>query len=222
MQGLERSRPSGPTDRYREIFSLVNSGIAVYRAVDGGENFVFADLNPAAQSIDRIGWAEVRDRLVTDAFPGVAEFGLLDVLRRVWRTGIPETLPLSLYSDGRIAGWRENRVFRLPSGEVAAIYDDRTREMTIEAAQARHARLEAELTYRLDTRRDAVEATAKAPRAVQGLTSPDELRRLNLEHFRQVLERTSDPVERFRIEAMIEEEQAKPDSAYPAALGLQT
>ena len=42
-----------------------------------------------------------------------------------------------------------------------------------------------------------------------------ELRRVNVEHFRKLLDRTSDPAERARLEALIAEELAKPDSAYP-------
>jgi hypothetical protein len=48
------------------------------------------------------------------------------------------------------------------------------------------------------------------------MTTPEELRRMNVAHFERVLERTSDPAERARIERFIEEERAKADSAYPA------
>lgn len=46
--------------------------------------------------------------------------------------------------------------------------------------------------------------------------SPTELRRLNVEHLQRVLDRTADPQERARIERLVDEERAKPDSAYPA------
>ncbi|HKK49605.1 MAG TPA: response regulator, partial [Alkalispirochaeta sp.] len=59
-------------------------------------------------------------------FPGVREIGLLEALQRVARTGHPEQLPLSKYEDDSITGWRENRVFRLSSGEIVAVYDDLT------------------------------------------------------------------------------------------------
>ena len=51
-------------------------------------------------------------------------------------------------------------------------------------------------------------------RAAFGPMGP-ELRRMNVEHFRKLLDRTSDPAERARLEALIAEELAKPDSAYP-------
>jgi hypothetical protein len=47
------------------------------------------------------------------------------------------------------------------------------------------------------------------------MTTPNELRRMNIEHFEHVLERTADPEERARIERLMEEERAKTDSAYP-------
>ena len=75
-------------------------------------------------------------RRVTDVFPGVEAFGLLDVFRRVWRTGRPEQLPVSLYQDERISGWRENYVYKLPSGEVVAAYRDVTEHKQAEEALA--------------------------------------------------------------------------------------
>ncbi|RIA47687.1 PAS domain-containing protein [Dichotomicrobium thermohalophilum] len=117
---------------YGEFFRHISSGIAVYTAVSDGHDFVFVDVNPAAERIDGISRADVVGRRVTEVFPGVAEFGLVDVLRRVWRTGAAERHPVTLYCDDRISGWRENEIFRLPGGEVVAIYEDRTREIEAE------------------------------------------------------------------------------------------
>lgn len=47
------------------------------------------------------------------------------------------------------------------------------------------------------------------------MTTPNELKRMNIEHFEQILARTSDPQERARIEQLIEEERVKADCAYP-------
>jgi len=63
---------------------------------------------------------------VTEVFPGVEEFRILDVFRRVWGTGKPEHYPSTIYQDDRIQGWRENYVYRLRSGEVVAVYEDVT------------------------------------------------------------------------------------------------
>ena len=46
--------------------------------------------------------------------------------------------------------------------------------------------------------------------------SPAELKKLNIDHFQRVLDRTTDLDERAKIEGFIVEERAKAHSAYPA------
>ena len=55
------------------------------------------------------------------------------MLKRVWATGQPETMPTSFYQDDRIQGYRENLVYKLPTGEVVALYADKTQEKLTEA-----------------------------------------------------------------------------------------
>ena len=43
---------------------------------------------------------------------------------------------MSIYKDQRISGWRENFVYKLPSGELVAVYSDETERK--EAEQALH------------------------------------------------------------------------------------
>ena len=114
-------------ERFRELFSRMPSGVAIYRAVDDGEDFVFTDFNPAAEAIEHIPKEEVIGRRVTDVFPGVKNFGIFSVFQKVWKTGTPEFFPAAIYRNSHDPGsWRENWVFRLPSGEVVAIYHDIT------------------------------------------------------------------------------------------------
>ena len=117
-------RESG--NRFRELFDNMKSGVAVYEAVDGGNDFVLRDFNRAAEETEQISKADVVGRSVLQVFPAVKEFGLFEVLQSVWKDGIPRHHPVSQYKDGRIEGWRENYLYKLPSGEVVAIYDDVT------------------------------------------------------------------------------------------------
>ena len=110
--------------KFKALFENVSSGVAIYEARNDGEDFVFVDFNPAAEEIDQIKKQDLIGKSVAQVFPGVKEFGLFDVFRRVYRTGTPEHHPISTYKDNRIAGWRENYVYRLPSGRIVAIYDD--------------------------------------------------------------------------------------------------
>jgi len=110
--------------KFKALFDNVSSGVAIYEARNDGEDFVFVDFNAAAEEIDQIKKEELVGKSVAEVFPGVKEFGLFDVFRRVYKTGTPEHHPVSVYKDERIAGWRENYVYRLPSGQIVAIYDD--------------------------------------------------------------------------------------------------
>ena len=130
--------------RYRELAEGISNGVAVYEAVDDGEDFEFLDLNRAGEIMENVNRGDVIGRRVTEVFPGVREMGLLDVLKRVWRTGTSENQPLSRYKDDRIAGWRENYVYRLPTGEIVAVYDDVT-----EKKQAEEGLKRSEARYRL-------------------------------------------------------------------------
>jgi len=115
---------SDQEERYRGIFDRVPYGIAVYRAIDDGADFVFTEFNVAGEQLEQVKKDDLVGHRVTKKFPGVTEFGLLEVLRRVWKTGKPELLPMKKYQDTRIQEWRENQVFKLPSGEVAAMYSE--------------------------------------------------------------------------------------------------
>ena len=104
----------------------MKSGVAVYKAVEDGKYFEFVDLNRGAEIIENIDKNELIGKRVTKVFPGIKEFGLLQVFRTVWNTGTPQSHPVSQYKDKQIESWRENFVYRLPSGEIVAIYDDVT------------------------------------------------------------------------------------------------
>ncbi|HEX5363170.1 MAG TPA: ATP-binding protein, partial [Gallionella sp.] len=120
--------------RLDELFENMSSGVAVYRVSADGETFSFSGLNRAAEKFDNSLREDLLGKNVVDVFPGIVELGLLEVFKRVWKTGIPERYPLSFYHDGRISGWRDNFVYKLPSGEIVAIYDDVTERMQAQLA----------------------------------------------------------------------------------------
>jgi PAS domain S-box-containing protein len=112
--------------RFRELFDNMSSGVAVYEAVDDGQDFVFRDFNRAGERIEKIAREALNGKSVLEMFPGVKDFGLFEAFQRVWQSGEPAHHPITLYKDNRIVGWRENYVYKLPSGEIVAVYDDVT------------------------------------------------------------------------------------------------
>jgi PAS domain S-box-containing protein len=121
-------------ERYRAMFENLRSGVAVYEAVDGGRNFLFKEFNPAAEHINCKERSAVLGRLVTEVFPGIAKFGLLDVLRDVFENGGYRNHPVNKYEDGKVSFWAENQVYKLPTGEVVAVHDDITKRKRLEEA----------------------------------------------------------------------------------------
>ncbi|HPQ54666.1 MAG TPA: PAS domain S-box protein [Spirochaetota bacterium] len=111
-------------ERFQQLFDNMADGVAIYRAVDDGNDFIFVDINKRGQELSSVERDSVVGHPVTKIFPGVRDIGLLDVFRRVYLSGTAETLPLVKYEDGRIDEWVENYVFRLPSGLIAALYTD--------------------------------------------------------------------------------------------------
>ncbi|MGC8827222.1 MAG: PAS domain-containing hybrid sensor histidine kinase/response regulator [Anaerolineae bacterium] len=132
--------------RYRALFDYIRSPVAVYRAVDDGKDFIIVDFNRAAERTEKVQREHIIGRSVREVFPGVEDFGLFEVFQRVYRTGKPELYGAGFYQDGRIAGWRENYVYKLPTGEVVAAYEDLTQRK-----EAEHAWREAEQRLRLIT-----------------------------------------------------------------------
>lgn len=134
---IEKDIPKGGVlmkneGRCKEIIQNTASCIAVYEPIEDGENFVFIAFNLMAEKVEQISEKEILGKKVTDVFPHVTEFGLLEIFKNVYKTGLPEHHPISLYKDGRIVGYRENYIFKLSSGEIVASYYDRSEQKLLE------------------------------------------------------------------------------------------
>ncbi|MBU0729387.1 MAG: DUF3365 domain-containing protein [Proteobacteria bacterium] len=129
--------------RFRELFDRMSSGVAVFNAINNAEDFIFVDINKASEHIERLSREEVIGKSVVEVFPSIKEFGLFEVLQKVWRTGETAQHGAKEYKDNRIRGWRENFVYKLPSGEVVSIYRDMTRAKLAEENLQQAQKMEA-------------------------------------------------------------------------------
>ena len=157
-------------ERYRMMFRSMGDAVAVYEAVDQGNDFVFRDFNEAAERIEKVKSEDVIGRSVLEVFPGLKDLGLFEVFQRVWKTGKPEHLPAGIYKDKRIVGWRENYVYKLPSGELVAVYQDITDRKRLEEELRQYSllleRLVNERTKELRSARERLEYVISSNPAV--------------------------------------------------------
>ncbi len=127
--------------RYRQIIENTRNGVAVFKAVDDGNDFIFLELNKSGEKIDQIKKADVIGQSILDIYPEIKEFGLFDIMKQVWATGQPQYHPVALYKDNRIAVWRESFVYKLPSGEIATVYGDESKLKALQAETMRASHL---------------------------------------------------------------------------------
>ena len=120
--------------RLRKVFEHMKGGGAIYKAVDDGEDFIIIDFHrPELQGLDKKS-EDLKGKKILEVFPASKEYGLFEVFQRVWKTGKPEIHPVKIYNDKEITGWRENYVYKLPTGEIVALYEDFTERKKMEMA----------------------------------------------------------------------------------------
>nr|CAX83922.1 Sensor protein [uncultured bacterium] len=118
--------------RFRALFDTMSSGVAIYEPFHDGEDFIIKEFNRAGRRISASGARDLIGLKITEAFPGIRDFGLFEVFQRVHRTGESAYHPVSWYQDERHRGWLDNHVYRLDTGEIVAIYDDLTEKRLAE------------------------------------------------------------------------------------------
>jgi PAS domain S-box-containing protein len=127
-EALEKSEA-----RYRELFSNMRNGVAVFEAKNDGNEFVFIDFNRAAERIEHLKKEDVLGKNFAEMVPSAEKYGLLDTFRRVFKTGEPEYHPVEIYKNGVLKLCKENYVYRLPAGEIVDVYDDITERKRAES-----------------------------------------------------------------------------------------
>ena len=115
----------------------MSDGVVIFQPKEDGADFVVADMNPAAEarmprrSFGRMlgrRWANWhRHPRRSDSPSAEAALEILDAVRRVWRTGAPESR-FSIHHDdsGKPLDCRRNQYIRLPTGEIACLSEDVT------------------------------------------------------------------------------------------------
>jgi signal transduction histidine kinase len=121
--------------RFKAMFDNMSSGVVVYRAKDDGDDFTIVNLNTAYERIEKVEQKEAFGKSYLEVCPHYKGAAIQESLKRVWRTGHSECGSLSFLEGDEILGWRDYNVYRLPSGELVAIFDDVTERQKAEREQ---------------------------------------------------------------------------------------
>lgn len=119
-------------EHFSEMFDHMPSGVAIYQPADKHSDFVFKAFNKEAEKIAQISRNDVIGHRLLELFPNIEKTDLFSALQRVSMTGIEEHIPPIFYKDDAHEGWRENIIYRLPSGDVVAIFNDVTEFKRVE------------------------------------------------------------------------------------------
>ena len=115
--------------RYRKLIDNSINAIAVYEPINNGKDFRFLDINDRACKIEGLKKDQVIGKTLTELFPYAVEKGFLQILQRVNTTGVSQSLLLHYFDDKGVENWRDNYIYKLPSGEIVAVYQDVSQEM---------------------------------------------------------------------------------------------
>ncbi len=126
--------------RYRELFANMTSGVAVYEPINHGQDFIFKDMNDGAEKIENMEKEKLIGKKCSSIFEKAHIPEALDIIRNVYKTGKSAQHLLTMITYDKTTGqqsvksWRDNRLYKLPSGEIVAIYDDITERVLAEDA----------------------------------------------------------------------------------------
>ncbi len=115
--------------RFKELFQNMSSGVAVYEAINNGDDFIIKDFNKAGEKIENVVKSDILGVNLKSIFEDVRNYKLIEQLKIVYQTAIPKSYLFTFYEKGEIRGWRQNYFYKLPSGEVVSIFDDVTEKI---------------------------------------------------------------------------------------------
>jgi len=116
-------------DRYKKLFRHTDSCVAVLQAINNGKDFIFKDLNPAAERESQVRNENIIGKKMSQATPRNAHLPMLKLLQRVYKTGEVEHFSFTpYYKDGKIIKWKQGTIYKSSPDELVVVYQDIAKE----------------------------------------------------------------------------------------------
>lgn len=141
------------------IFNNMKSGLAIYKVKNEGiygKDYIIQDFNDTSLSWEGKTRDEVIGKPITDLHPDIDRSGIIQAFRKTWKTGKATTFPATRFTRDDYDRWHTNSIFKLPSGEIVAMYHDVTEQKRLELEIIKEKET---LSFTLNSIGDAVIAT---------------------------------------------------------------
>lgn len=120
--------------RYRGLFENMGNGVVVLRVVGKGEDFVYDEINAAAEAIFGRRAQEVVGKSIFDVCPVTRDMNVPELLKHVWSTGNSESRSFYSIKEGIIEFWIDSFTYKLQAGEIVSVFSDQTAHRRAEQA----------------------------------------------------------------------------------------
>ncbi|WP_342771164.1 PAS domain-containing protein [Methanoculleus sp. UBA416] len=124
IERLARKELAFKEIRYRSFFENTCNGVLIYEPIDGGNEYIFKDVNRATEKILQMQKTDLVGRKLFEVFPDLPNPDVREALIRVLETEKPEFLPPLQYRKEHSSPWIWHYIFKLPSGEIASFMID--------------------------------------------------------------------------------------------------
>ena len=112
-----------------QIFESLNTMILICSS-DNGVDFQIKSVNKAFLKLQKKRYEDVVGLDINDICTQPKFVGLLEELKAIYQTAQKSEFMINLYKNGKFYGWRETKLLKLSSGDIAIVHDDHTLEHT--------------------------------------------------------------------------------------------
>ena len=110
---------------FQGLFLNIRQACVIFSSLDGGNDFIIRDVNPAFERIEGVKKELVIGTKLSETHQYTPAH-IMDVYKRVYKSGKSEEFVFYWEDQDKKKQWRDNDIFKLESGEVIAVYEDIT------------------------------------------------------------------------------------------------